>query len=226
MLINAIANQKVFPGAGDVDDCWVVSTWMCANAVRPDIPKGTITWMRGAAGDPDDGVNDGGNTTEILRMCRRMWPDIRVVDLDGKSWEWLIGRLKATVRPASIAVHSGSLPLVYRFGFGGGHQIVIWWENGALWMANPLAAEGAAPKKVDPIAIRKAAYTLGNGSLRGVLFPTYAEAQSTWTRYTQDQLNAAIAAATAQYKDQITKDAAEDAAVKAAIEGQLQLLVD
>lgn len=227
MLIDAVKNQKTFPGAGDVDDCWVVATWMGVKAIRPEIAVGSVTWYRGAAGDPDDGVSDGGSTDEILRMCARVWPDVRTVDMRGKAWDWLVTRLKANVRPASIAVKSGAMPSAYRFGFNGAHQILIWWEDGKMWMANPLAPEGAKPMHVDPTAIKLAAYALtGNRTLLGVLLPTRAEALATWKRYDQRQMDAAIKAAVADYASKAVADAAEDKAIRAVIEGQLALLTD
>jgi hypothetical protein len=198
VLINAVANQGKFPGAGDLDDCWIVATWMCANGVRPDIAKGDITWMRGAAGDPDDGIADGGSNTEILKMCRRMWPDIEVTDVAGREWDWLLNRLRADVRPVSLAVLSSELPRALRFGFQGPHQVSFWHESGDFWFANPLAPEGSRPLAVQPADIRPAAKRMtSNGTVRGVLFPTRAEASATRVRFTQRELTLRIEQAVA-----------------------------
>ena len=165
-------NQVTYPGAGDVDDCWVVATVWAATASRPGIRQPTVTEFRLHAGDPDDGYRDGGSLTEIMDGCAGSWPDLDVMKFESSSWDIFADLIKSG-RPASVALDSSALPAVHRYGFLGKHQCGLAWDGHWFVLANPLAPEGSAPKPITESAIRHAMQQLvpGLDFLRAAVFP-------------------------------------------------------
>lgn len=167
-----VLNQAKYPGAGDVDDCWVVSPITCAHALRPKAAMPTIPSFRLAAGKPDvQGVSNGGTRADVLKGSLAKFPylDIKLAPTDFAKFEL---QLRAGYI-ASIAVLSSKLPAILRFGFNGKHQISLEFADGKLLCANPLAPEGSKPIATTWAAIKAAAYAFnGDGKVWGVLFNT------------------------------------------------------
>lgn len=178
MLISGIFNQFFYPGARGRPsfDCWVIATIQAANAVAPWVDLPTVPEFRKAAGDPLDGKDDGGNMAEIMLACRVLWPELRVIGSTTMPWATFLAHLKAN-RVASLSITSGALPLNYRYGYDGGHQVVLFWEAGVLWIGNPLQPQGSPPRAIAEASIRKAAHAYsGANEVTAAIFPSPAEA--------------------------------------------------
>jgi hypothetical protein len=184
----AVISQKTYPGhdpnprdsSPDWDDCWVVATVWAAVASQPDIHRPTIPEYRKHAGDPDDGIFDGGSLDEVIRGARGSWPDLDVTRWDG-AWDAFAALVKAG-RPASLAVLSAKLPARLRFGFLGAHQVGIAWTGTTFVVANPLAKDGSAPLPATADELRTAALALPyGGKVRAAVFPAPAQLPDTST---------------------------------------------
>ncbi len=168
-----VRSQIGFPGAGNVDDCWVVATVWAATAFREDIHQPDVPEFRRHAGDPDDPNHaDGGSLDEMVRGARGVWPGVRVERYDG-AWTGLRDRVK-TGRPASLAVRASHLPSSMRFGFTGAHQIGVGWDadRTTFVVANPLAPNESKPKAIDAAVLRDAAKAMPfGGRVQATIFP-------------------------------------------------------
>lgn len=203
LLIEQTFSQRTWPKAGDVDDCWVVSTIQCANVVAPWLPLLDTTEFRKAAGDPDDGKSDGGNIDEIIEGISTAYPLLAPLVTACRGWNWdaFLKQVKAG-RVATVAVVSSRLPLPY--GFSGLHQVTYFHEPAVgLRIANPLAPDRSQPTRIATLSAKTAAEAFGNGKVWAVLFPTIEEAFRTHPlyvpesegKYTEEQLQTAVAAA-------------------------------
>ena len=165
-----VFSQRSWPGAGDVDDCWVVATIWAAVAAEAAAVRPSVTTFRAAAGDPDDGQTDGGSLDEVIRGARKVWPALPVRPFASADFDAFLAAVRGG-SPASLAVWAGKLPSGLRFGFTKAHQVGIGWDAG-LWLMNPLAASGARPLAISASALRTAAVApeLGYGGLRAALF--------------------------------------------------------
>ena len=170
MALPGVFSQRSWPGAGDVDDCWVVATIWAAVAADPTAVRPSVTTFRAAAGDPDDGVTDGGSLDEVIRGARRIWPALPVRAFASDDFDAFLAAVRGG-SPASLAVWSGKLPIGLRFGFLKAHQVGIGWDAG-LYLMNPLATSGARPLTISASALKTAAVApeLGYGGLRAALF--------------------------------------------------------
>jgi NAD-dependent oxidoreductase involved in siderophore biosynthesis len=182
MQTSHVFNQVRWPLAGDTDDCWVVATIQAVNAVAPWLNLPSVRAFREAAGDPDNGVRDGGNVTEIMDGIRGTWPAIAgsIKSIRQQPWATLVSHLTAG-RPVSVAVKSSLLPARLQYGFGGAHQICIVRKGVRFLLANPLAPVYSSWDVVTLDELRAA--IMGYGELRtgqrsvfGVAMPTEAEA--------------------------------------------------
>lgn len=231
LLIRQTFSQRTWPGVGDIDDCWVISAIQCANAVAPWLPLLTSPEFRRHAGDPDDGVSDGGNVDDIMRGVRSAWPELAELctPLRG-SWTWdrVLSAIKSG-RPASVCVVSSKLAASY--GFAGLHQVTYFHEPGVgLRVANPLSKDRSEPTRIATLTAKAAAEAYGGGKVHCVLFPTVPAAFRTHPlyvpasagTYTQAQLDAIVAAAvssataTADARIATVKDAAAELAARVA----------
>jgi len=165
----AILNQKVYPGAGDVDDCWAVATIWAYRASTGATSLPTMTAFRAAAGNPDRPGPTGGNITDIMRAVGRLWPSLPVEEYEHPSWDAFATKVKAG-GIASLAVLSSLLPKTMRYGFMGAHQIGVFYENGFL-IANPLAPQGSDPQPIKETILRDAALAVANGWVLAAIFP-------------------------------------------------------
>jgi hypothetical protein len=170
MALPGVFSQRSWPGAGDVDDCWVVATIWAAVAADPAAVRPSVTTFRAAAGDPDDGVTDGGSLDEVIRGARKVWPALPVRPFASADFDAFLAAVRSG-SPASLAVWAGKLPAGLRFGFLRAHQVGIGWDAG-LWLMNPLATSGARPLAISASALKTAAVApeLGYGGLRAALF--------------------------------------------------------
>lgn len=169
-----VISQIGYPGAGDVDDCWVVATVWAAEASRPGIRHPTVTEYRRHAGDPDDGVTDGGSLDEVVKGARGSWPSLDVTRWQSTAWDAFASLVKAG-RPASVALDSAKLPPHLRFGFYGKHQVGVAWDavRKTFVIANPLDKDGTPPKAISEAALRVAVLALlpQRQEVRAAVFP-------------------------------------------------------
>lgn len=184
LLITQTFSQRTWPRAGDIDDCWVLSTLQCAHAVAPWLPLLDVAAFRRFAGDPDDGVSDGGNVDDIVTGIRGAWPTLAPLctPLRGSwSWDRVLEAIKSG-RPATVCVVSSKLAQPY--GFAGLHQVTYFHEPGVgLRVANPLAPDRSEPTRIATATARDAALAYGAGKVFAVLFPTVERAFTTHPLY-------------------------------------------
>jgi len=157
-----VISQRTYPGAGDIDDCWVVATVWAAVASQPGIRQPSVTEYRRHAGDPDDGFQDGGSLTEVIAGARGSWPRLPVQPIDTTNWLEYVGPVKGGGRPSSLAVDSATLPTNVQFGFKGKHQIGVAWDavRRTFVVANPLAPDGSRPVPITEAALKRASLAL------------------------------------------------------------------
>lgn len=228
LLIRQTFSQRTWPGAGDIDDCWVLSAIQGANAVAPWLPLLTVPEFRTFAGDPDDGVSDGGNVDDLMTGIRGAWPALAALctPLRGNAaWPWsrILDEIKSG-RPASVCVVSAQL--AHTYGFAGLHQVTYFHEPGVgLRVANPLAPDRSEPTRIATRTAQAAAEAFGGGKVHCVLFPTVAAAFATHPLYQapggldQSDVDAAVLAATAPLAARIAAMKAETADHAATIAG-------
>lgn len=154
MLWPGVLNQ-VIRDPKDVDDCWVFALQWAALAADRKARVYTKDQIRAAAGNPDDGVGDGGTLSDVERAAA-LWPDLRPEPYRGPAGG-LLDRIRSG-RTAMVAVWSGALPLYLRFGFSGAHAVGVVWDAGraTFLIANPLAPEGSAPLEIAEAALATA----------------------------------------------------------------------
>ena len=219
-----VFNQQAWPGAGDVDDCWVVSAVQLANVSAPWLTLASVPAFRKAAGDPDDGKTDGGNLDEIMAGLRGAYPSIAPYCRKlAKVTAALAWALLLEGRPLSVAVISSALPANLRFGYAGPHQVTLAIKSDQLYFANPLAPRYSSWIPVSWSALLPAlAAHAGAGRVNGVSGPTQLEAvlvhpmMDTATAKARVAGAAAGAAALAQAKAIVGDAAAKVGALKPA----------
>lgn len=173
MLIEHVFNQKVYPGAGDVDDC-VPTSMIQAYATQPaHKPLPTIPQFRAAAGVPDKPGPTGLTIAQAAIGARKLWSETPIV---AQAFTWADFTARAYANggrtPISLSLDSGALPVALRYGFDGLHQVTVWYEGGKWWIANPLQANGSAPRTISSSALHKAGGAFaGDGKMYAVIFP-------------------------------------------------------
>ena len=182
----SVLDQRVYPGAGDIDDCWVVATQWAYRASTA-YPRGmtTVPEFRKAAGKPDLPGPSGGSITDIMRAVRTLWPGLDVIEYERPSWSGFMGEMR-TGRYASLAVLSSQLPAKLRFGFNGPHQVGVAMVGGTLLVANPLAKQGSAPIPITEAELARAAVNVANGWVLAALFPPEASVRNFELLYDTD----------------------------------------
>ena len=165
MAVKRVLSQRNYPGAGDIDDCWVVATVWAAISSR-DVRKPTVTEFRARAGKPDRPGPTGGNVYDCNRGADGCWPTLpnRLFGV-GSSWTAVYNDLHSG-RPASVGVLSSALPARLQYGFKGTHQVGIHFfpATGKLYCMNPLAPHGTVPLTITWIQLRAAMRALIPGS--------------------------------------------------------------
>ena len=155
MTLPGTFTQRSWPGAGDVDDCWVVATIWSAVAREPSAWRPTVTQFRELAGDPDDGDRDGGSLAEVIRGARAAWPRLPIDRFESADVDELADRV-AHGAVASIAVWCGALPAELQYGFRFAHQGGLAWDGRDLVFMNPLARSGEPPRRILVADLRRA----------------------------------------------------------------------
>lgn len=178
-----IFNQKRWPKAGDVDDCWAVADLMAVHSVAPWLRLPNITQYRAAANNPDMPGPTPGTVAQSGLAIRTLWKEFgKLIDvLEGVPFNDLLPLIKAG-RPVSIGVLSDSLPPQHQFGFKGpksAHRVAVFWTGAELRLANPLARAHSRPKAIGDeelhVAVRNHPLLMANC----ILMPTVAQAFST-----------------------------------------------
>jgi len=163
-----VLNQGHYPGAGDVDDCWVVATVWAAIAsgesYQPSVPV-----FRAAARNPDRPGATGGTGYHVWKGATTMWPNHKIRKYTSSSWDGFISLLKAGWI-ASLAVDSRGLPNNCRFNDIHKHQVGVAYQNGKYWIANPLAPQDSRPIEITGYALRTAARAFHGGTISATMF--------------------------------------------------------
>lgn len=181
-----ILAQRSWPGAGDVDDCWVLADLAMVHAVAPWLNLPTVPVYREAAGNPDvQGEADGGQLRHSIDALRSLYPDYTWRRIIGGGWAELTGAWLEG-RPTSVSLLSSELPSRLRFGFAGFHRVTLVRKaDGRLLFANPLAAPYARWLEVEPSDVRTAILAYGRAKsgkpcVYAVTGPTLGEALDTY----------------------------------------------
>ena len=188
--VSFVFNQRLWPGAGDIDDCWVVSAIQCANVSAPWLYLPTVPQFRTAAGDPDDGKSDGGNVDEIVKGVTTLWPAFagKLKVLKGAAYDTLVDHVLKG-RPVSLCIDSSKLPSALQHGFTGMHQVSFVLKDapdGARLYANPLAKVYSRWERIEKLAVLRPAILaygkqrIGRESVFAVVFPSEAEMVGQW----------------------------------------------
>ncbi len=145
--------NQVIRDPKDVDDCWTMALLWAAVAADPGARRYTISEIRAAAGDPDDGVADGGNLAEFVRAATTLWPALAPTRYLGPA-DGLLEAVRSG-RAAAVAVWAGALPRELQFRFTGPHAVGLVWDagRGTFLLANPLAPEGSPPLPIAESAL-------------------------------------------------------------------------
>lgn len=196
-MLGFVMSQELWPGAGDVDDCWCLAGMQAIDAVAPWVRMVGVKAYREAAGKPDTpGVPNGGTEHDIAAGLRKLYPAIPVEIIDGGAWDTFIAKGRAG-RPAALLGLSGALPVAYRFGFSGIHAVTVAFEGGEWLIANPLARPHSKPLPIPQSAIR--AYVEGyQPKVHAVLMPTAADAFRRHPLYAEAIGHATLAATSAE----------------------------
>lgn len=169
-------SQVTWPGAGDVDDCWVIAPYWALVASRSctRVQLPTITVFRAAAGVPDvQGKSNGGNNGQALVAIKAIFPKSGAYSYVGLP-AGFYDRLKLG-QVASVSVNSALLPSSVQFGFLGNHQIAVALDtDGVPLVMNPLQREGAPLLRVSVANLNRAAVGLyGDGKFHAVMIPDH-----------------------------------------------------
>lgn len=165
MSVYPVISQKLYPGVGDIDDCWVVATvWAARGADRCSV-KPSIKAFRAAAGNPDDPYRaDGGNIYQITQAVPKIWPLAKFTRMVSQDWSYFMGHLNAGDY-ITAALLASQLPTRLQFGFRGPHQVGLVKSAGTIYLMNPLAPEGSQPLPIAEATLRSAMRAVANGWL-------------------------------------------------------------
>jgi hypothetical protein len=184
LQLSMVFNQAKWPGAGDIDDCWVVSAVQAVNVTSPWLRLVGVSVFRKHAQRPDNpDTSDGGRLVHIVRGIEGCYPSLsgHVRKMAGVPWSTMLAAA-AEGRPLSLAIDSSRLPVDLAFGFRGLHQVTaVEIRPGVVWYANPLARPYSRWLQVTWEDLRAA--VMGYGKLRtsepcayAVALPTASEA--------------------------------------------------
>lgn len=169
MILPAVLSQIGYPGAGDIDDCWVVASVWAAVAADPNAPQPTVPAFRAAAGNPDRPGPTGGDLDDVVRGSVRTWPYLTIAKYASTDWATFDRRL-SDGWSASLGVLSAELPVYLRFGFNGSHQVGVAKTGPEFMVANPLAKDGSRPLPCPLNQLRTAAREHGQGTILAALY--------------------------------------------------------
>ncbi len=168
MTLPTAFSQRTWPGAGDIDDCWVVSTIWAACAAGATY-KPTVPQFRAAAHKPDLPGPTGGDLDDIMRAIPDLWPDAVAEEFRDEDWAGFMDMLKAGW-VASMAVLSAKLPASLQYRFYGAHQIAVGMTSGLIFVMNPLMVQGAALRVIGESELKRAALSVANGTILAAMF--------------------------------------------------------
>jgi hypothetical protein len=205
-----VFNQVKWPGAGDVDDCWVVSSLQAMNVTAPELRLVSVPTFRVAAGNPDMPGPTGGSLEDTIQGMVNLFPFYAGELRKLKGWTWDdFADLAREHRPMSVAVISGKLPTRLRYGFVGDksfHRITVVVKGAGRWLvANPLAPVYSRWEEVNPLEIKPAImaygrHVAGHSGVYAVAFPTDVRMAALLngmpddpTPYSQEDLDSATA---------------------------------
>lgn len=176
LQLSMVLSQRSWPGVGDLDECWCLSTMQCVLACAPWSHLPGTDAFRQAAGDPDDGRRDGGSLAEIAKAVRQLWPAIgqRLAVWRGVTWDQLQAGVKGG-HPVSVALTLGKLPPRLRYTTSDvPHQSTLAWREStdSLVFANPMAPATSKWDSVTWAELRPSILDYGNGRVFGVRFPS------------------------------------------------------
>jgi hypothetical protein len=184
-----VFSQRYWPGVKDVgDDCWALTVIQATNVVAPWLRLASVTEVRAAAGDPDDGKSDGGSLTDVVRGAIGTYPILRgkLEVLKGAPFTEMQHLLRAG-RPMSVALMADRLPARLSHGVKVPHQVTLAYKSdGTLLMANPWAAPAERWAKCSWDAIDDAilAYGKARDTRRGVWGAAWPTEATMWAAYT------------------------------------------
>jgi hypothetical protein len=168
-----VFNQKRWPGVGDTDDCWAIADLMAVHSVAPWLRLPNVPQYREKAGNPDLEGPTPGSVRQSARAIRALYPkfgELIEVVRDG-TWDDVSAKIRAG-HPASMSVHSGSLPASLQFGFGGNHRVAVFWNGEHLRLANPLARAHSRSKRIAEEDLKGAVLAHPDPGVNCVLMPT------------------------------------------------------
>lgn len=179
---SAVLSQKAWPGAGDVDDCWVLACLQAVHAVAPWLDLPGVKVFRNAAGVPDQDGPTGATEVEMARGIRALWPNLPIVEMNGIAWADF-GLLAKPHGVAALIFRAGALPARLRYGFTGIHAAAVLHVDAKDWLiADPLADPHAKPQTIGQPELRDAVEGY-KANVHGVLMPEVGEAFKTHPLY-------------------------------------------
>lgn len=184
-MIGIVFSQRDWTRAGDLDDCWVLSSLQAVNCAAPWLYLPAVPGFRKAAGDPDDGHRDGGSINEIVKGVTTLYPEFtgKLKAMRGVTMQALGSSLRAG-HPVSVALMQAKLPKELQCGSSNdvAHQCTLRsTSNGHLQFANPMVPHtGTRWADIELAQVRPAILAYGNGTVFGVEFPTAATMAPTY----------------------------------------------
>jgi len=169
VILPAVLSQIGYPGAGDIDDCWVVASVWAAKVADPHARQPSVPAFREDARNPDQPGPTGGDLNDVIRGSVRSWPYLTIAKYSSTDWAAFERRLTEGWS-ASLGVLSAELPVYLRFGFQGSHQVGVAFNAGEFMVANPLARDGSRPLPCPMTQLRTAARKHGMGTVLAALY--------------------------------------------------------
>ena len=158
-----------YPGAGDIDDCWVVATVWAAIAAG-ETYKPSVPVFRSLAGNPDRPGPTGGSGYHVWKGSVGAWPNHKIRKYTSSNWDGFISLLKAGWI-ASLGIRLSGLPSSHRYGYKDGlHQIGVAYQNGTYYYMDPNQPNGSAPRAVSGYELRTAARGFSGGTISATMF--------------------------------------------------------
>lgn len=173
MNVLGALDQRTYPGAGDIDDCWVVATMWAfryqthmATEALPSIPV-----FRDAADNPDKPGPTGGRNSQIALALNRLYPGQPYSRYESTNWTSFMAQLRAGAA-ASVVTLSSLLPSTMQFNFHGLHRCAVIWLDGTLVLMNPLQRDGAKLLAITEAQLRRAITgATPSGTVLAIMFP-------------------------------------------------------
>lgn len=208
-----VANQQLWPKAGDTDDCFALATMQAVLAVAPWERMPNIRKFRELAGNPDvPGQPDGGTIRQCAKAIRALWPGLgKLITVT----EGLLGKgaVLQRIEAGQVGmcfVDSGELPVDQQYGFTGGHAIAVAFD-GQFKIANPLAPAHSRWKAIGRDRLATAIGKFPGERAFAILMPLLEEAFQTHPLWIQpigatvDEVAAAVQAGRQELLDRLAQ---------------------